>query len=460
MNNAKHFFTRHFALTLVLPLTLVACGGEESSTIVSSTDPAVAAALQQANGTSAQLTRSGTVALPEGVANALVCLDLKGTGVCDASAATVTRTRGDGSYAIRYQPKDAADAEDFKAAALLAEIPTDQGNYTLSSPGRKSNDINPLTTLVYRQMLQSATLDAAEQEVARQLDIDVDAIYHPNRSSVAMAAASLTNYSLKNGIATLVRTAPEAQDNTPQLVSFHFKDIHNYEYDVHTPEGSANAAGQILWRPVYGGKINGNDRTPENAAYTATIIDGFTATGREEYLKNGALQLFSADNQFTSILLNRQATAKAAKLSRTNSEAGYAVETTVQKMDISGQSMQTFFGDPASYQVKLKNIVHLNAFKVEDSSSLANAVFPEGSVLHIQLSTPIGNKNSIEYAKTQSSANVVSVSRSTTTYASTLEQRANDLNPAQELHATRALVVKYALNDRAWTATKEALHLP
>lgn len=448
MNNEKYFRPRNFALALVLPLTLAACGGEATTAIVSSTAH------------STQLTRSGTVELPEGVANALVCLDLKATGVCDASAATVTRTLGDGSYVIRYAPRDAADAEGFKTAALLAEIPDAQGHYTLSSPGKKSDDINPLTTLVYRQVLQSTTLDAAEQEVARQLDIDVDAIYHLNRSSVATAAASLTNYALKNGIATMIRTVPETQDNTPQLVSFAFKDSRNYEYDVHAPESSANASGQTLWRPVYGGKLNGNDRSPEHAAYTATRIDGFTATGREEYRKNGVLQLFSADNQFTPLLLKSDASAKSARIAKERSTTGYAVQTTVQKMDISGQSMQTFFGNPASYQSTLKNIVHFNSFKIEDSSVLANAVFPPGSVLHIQLSTSVGNKNSIEYVKTQSSANAVSVSHSSSTSAQTLERKGNDLNPVLERHPSRALVVKYALNDSAWTAMKQALQIP
>lgn len=450
MNNQNHFSPRHLALALVLPLTLAACGGEESSTTVSSTAPVVG---------SQQLTRAGTVALPEGVANALVCVDLKGAGVCDASAPTVTRTGADGSYTIRYQPKDAQDALNFETAALFAEIPGKQGNYLLSSPGNKWDDINPLTTLVHRKVLQSTTLAEAEQQVAGQLDIDVEAIYKLNQSSVALAAASLTNYALKNGIATLDGCAAETPDNTSQLVSLNFKDAHNYEYDMHAPEGSANAAGQMLWRPVYGGKINGNDRTPEDAAYTATNIDGFTSTGREEYLKNGVLKLFSASNQFTTILLNRDATAKAAQRAQIKPAVGYTVETTVQKMDLSGQSMQTFFANPASYQLKLNEIVHLDAFKVHDPSILANAVFPQGSVLHIQLSTPVGNKTSIEYSKIQSSKNAVRVNRSYSTHESTLEQRANDLNPAQPLHPARSLVVKYALNERAWTAAKEALNL-
>lgn len=447
MNNQKHFQPRHFALALLLPLTLAACGGEETSSIVSS------------SAHSTQLTRSGTVELPEGVANALVCLDRKATGVCDASAATATRTLGDGSYVIRYTPRDAADAEGFKTAALLAEIPSDQGHYTLSSPGQKSNDINPLTTLVYRQMLPSATQDAAEQEVAGRLDIDVDAIYHPHRSSIAMAAASLTNYALKNGIATMLFTAPEPPDNTPQLASFHFKNIQNYEYDVHTPEGSANAAGQTLWKPIYAGKIAGADRTLADAAYTATRIDGFTSTGREEYRNNGVLQLFSADNQFTPLLLKNDATAPSAQIAKDRSTTGYALQTTVQKMDISGLSMQTFFDKPASYQPTLQNIVHRNSFKIEDSSVLATAVFPPGSVLHIQLSTSVGNKNSIEYVKTQSSANTVSISHSSSSSAQTLERKGNDLNPVLERHPSRALFVKYALNDRAWSAIKKELQI-
>lgn len=451
MNNQNHFSPRHLALALVLPLTLAACGGEESSTIASST---------QAAANSTYLTRAGLVALPEGAADALVCLDLKGTGVCDASAATLARTDANGSYVIRYEPKDEADAKDFRTAALLAEIHGEQGNYTLSSPGKKSDNINPLTTLVHREMLQASTLDAAEEKVARQLDIDIDAIYYLNRSSVALAAAALTNYSLENGIATMIRSAAETQDNTAQLVSFHFKDRHNYEYDLHAPEGSANAQGQTLWRPTYGGKINGNDRTPENAAYTARYIDEFTSTGREEYLNNGVLKLYSADNQFTPVLLSREKTAKAAERSQRNAINGYAVQTTVQKLDISGQSMQAFFGKPASYQPALKNIVHIDAFTMEDATLLADATFPAGSVLHIQLSTPVGNKNSVRFTESNISAHEFNAQYQSTSGESTLEQKANDLNPTLAKHPIRALTVKYALNDRAWMAIAAALNLP
>lgn len=450
---------RQIALALILPLTLAACGGEQSSEVLYSTDPAIAAARHSAHGTNAELTRHGMVSLPEGVADALVCLDLKGSGICDAGAATATRTRADGSYVIRYQPTDAADAEDFKAAALLAEISSPEGSYTLSTPGKQSDDINPLTTLVYRQVLQATPLDAAEQQIARQLDIDVGAIYHLDQSSVALAAASLTNYALRNGIPTMISAAAEAQDDRAQLVSLRFKDIHNYEYDVHMPEGSANAAGQTLWRPVYGGKINGNDRTPEDAAFTATLLDGFTSTGREEYRNNGVLKLFSADNQFTPVLLSRQATAKSAKHSLDASAAGYAVETTVQQMNISGQSIRKFFDDPACYRNHLKDAVHLDTFKIDDTSVLARSTFPEGSVLHVRISTPVGNQHSIQYQHTRN-ANALSVSRTASTSEKTLEQKGNDLSPVPQLHAPRALVVKYALNERAWSATKAALNLP
>ncbi len=309
-------------------------------------------------------------------------------------------------------------------------------------------------------MLQSATLEAAEQNVAHLLDIDVDAIYHLERSSVALAAAALTNYALKNGLPTMIPAVPEEQDNTAQVVSFHFKDIHNYEYDVHAPEGSANAAGQTLWRPVYGGKINGNDRTPEDAAFTAIRLDGFTSTGREEYRNNGVLKLFSADNQFTPVLLNRQATAKGTQLSLSAAVAGYAVETTIQKLDISGKTMQEFFADPPCYQNHLKDVVHLNAFKIEDTSLLGEATFPQGSVLHVRISTPIGNKNNEEYSRTQNGPDNFSVSKSSMSSKTTLELKGNDLNPQQPQQPARALVVKYALNERAWSATKAALNLP
>jgi len=432
-------------MALVLPLTLAACGGEEKTSSV----------VYRSDAAAQSLTRSGSVSLPQGAANALVCLDLKGTGICEASATTSTHTDAHGRYTLSYQPEDGIDAEDFKTAALLAEIPGDHGNYTLSCPGGKTKEINPLTTLVYRKMLASATRDEAEQEVARQLDIHVDAIYQLNFASAAIAAASLTNYALKNGIPTMTSPSAQAPEHAPQLVAFHFKDIHNYEHDVHTPEDSANAAGQTLWWPVYGGKINGNDRTQQDAAYTATMTDGFVSTGREEYLKNGVLKLFSADNQFTPILLGREATMQhAAKTKRT----GYAVETTVEKMDISGLSMQAFFSDPASYQAKLKNIVHLDTFKVEDPSLLQAAVFPEGSVLHIQLSTSVGNKNSIEYVKTGPDPRNFTISSHYT--GSMTKQWTNDLNPALEEHPVPELVVKYALNDRAWTAIRSALELP
>lgn len=460
MNNRIHHFSpRQIALAFILPLTLAACGGEESTEIISSTDPAITAARHVAHGTLTPLTRQGMVSLPEGVADALVCADLKGTGICEAGAATATRTRADGSYLLRYQPADAADEEAFEAAALLAEIPSPDGSYTLSSPGKQSDDINPLTTLVYRQMLQATPLDAAEQKVARQLDIAVDAIYHLDRSSVALAAASLTNYALRNGIPTLLPAAAETPDDTAQLVSLRFKDIHNYEYDVHTPEGSTNAAGQTLWRPVYGGLINGNERTPQDAAYTASFIDGFTSTGREEYLRRGVLKLIAADNQFTPVLLNRPATAKGAQYSLDASTTGYAVETTVQKMNISGQSIRKFFDHPACYRNHLKDAVHLDTFKIEDTSVLARSTFPEGSVLHVRISTPVGNPHSIQYKRTMDGA-AASVSRMSSASEKTLEQKGNDLNPVLEQHAPRALVVTYALNERAWSATKAALNLP
>ncbi|MOA39785.1 hypothetical protein D3C78_1615920 [compost metagenome] len=106
--------------------------------------------------------------------------------------------------------------------------------------------------------------------------------------------------------------------------------------------------------------------------------------------------------------------------------------------------------------------MHLNTFKIEDTGLLAHATFPQGSVLHVRISTPIGNKNSVKYTQTQTpnGAHAFNAVKASLSYEKTLEQRGNDLNATQEQHPNRALVVKYALNDRAWSATKAALNLP
>lgn len=464
MNYFKSSRFSQVAFACALSLTLGACGGgggsESSSANTSGTGTNTS--------TDNTLTRSGYVSLPARAENALVCVDLKGSGLCDANAPTASRTDNKGKYVIRYTPKDEADAQAFKSAVLLAQIQHPEGKYTLSTPG-KSDDINPLTTLVHRQMVEdAATLESAEQKVARLLDIDVSAIYDLRQASIAADAASMANYLLKNDLLI----DQEAEDSSAQLVFFRFKDSFNYEYDVHAAQGSANAAGQTHWTPVYGGKVNGNDRTLEDAAYNAHSMNGFPFTRHEDYLKKGLVNLYSADNQFTPILLKRQATAEAAENARKESLKGYQLEKTIRTVDISGQSMATFLGNPEANLPKLPKLTHLQFLDVKDPGIFADAVFPKGSLLHIKLGTEIGNTNSQKLSGTANNSSYV-MSKAW----KFLEAKWNDLGgygfmeDQGNMHFSYGLdqgdsipvmppTVRYSLNDHAWYGMKAALSIP
>lgn len=258
----------------------------------------------------------------------------------------------------------------------------------------------------------------------------------------ARTAAALLEVGLKRDAAPLLRVASDVLDESPRLVSFNFKNPSNYDFYLESTNGAANAAGQLLWDPVYGGLIQGTPRTADHARVCHETVDGFRYTGREEYLRsrgNPARIEISAQNKLSAWLQTQG--LPAAPVSK-----AALFEITIRDQDISSQSMAAFVKD---LQAKEREFgpVHHSLFTL-DPQTLGAATFPSGSRFHVQIQTHFS-----EAGNTHRSG----FSNSTLSCL-----RGNDLpRPRHTLSAFfQPLRVKHSINATAWNAMKAALNIP
>lgn len=448
-------FTQRFTLACILPLTIAACGGEGGG----------------AASTGSAAARSGKVYLQAGVANALVCLDLQGDQQCHANSPSAT-TDADGNYQLP-QPRNAADAQAFASAPVLAQISGSQGAYTLLAPAEKSEQINPLTTLVQRHMTRSGvSLETAEHAVAQQLGIDtahiydyaLHSIYTPSFAAAsqdiehrpednARTAALLTAYGLEHGFEPMTYTPSDTIEDTEQLVALNFQDINNYEYDLHTTDKQPNSAGQILWNPSYGGIFNGHDRTYKNISYAGINIAQAIFTGKEEYLRsqgNPARIQINPVNKMTPFLDPK---FQIPELQKTTLAS---FEILMDKIDISEVKISDIFQIIQKEDAK-SNTVTSQKLLTLDPSLVLHGSFPKGSYLYKKMRTRVADTQS--YVSTFDGSKISVSGKFSTDHH--LPFVANDLNPTVNsgLHKNHNLQTNYTLNAAAWNAIKAELNI-
>lgn len=316
---------------------------------------------------------------------------------------------------------------------------------------------NPLETLVQSHRARSGAAQAdAEQAVARQLGIAVEQIRDHRRqpevtltrlegiADNARTAAALLEQGLKRGAEPLLRVASDEVDESPRLTAFNFVNPTNYDFYLESTDGVANAAGQWLWDPVYGGLIRGNPRTPSDAPLCLETAHGFLYTGREEYRRspgNPARIEIAARNKIAPRIrlqlgVTQPPPPKAALF-----------EITFEATDLSHRSMAEVVAQVQARERAPGSAVHQSLFTM-NPQALGAATFPPGSRLHTRLQTHFANAGA---------APVTSAWHTSMRCA-----RDNDLpRPASVLAATgQPLRVKQSINATAWNAMKAALNIP
>ncbi|MET1115672.1 MAG: hypothetical protein ABWY08_12075 [Comamonas sp.] len=324
-------------------------------------------------------------------------------------------------------------------------------------PAAASTPGNPLEILVQSHRARSGASQAdAEQAVARQLGITVEQIRdHRQQPKVSLTslegiadnartAAALLEQGLKRGAEPLLRVASDEVDESPRLTAFNFVNPTNYDFYLESTDGVANAAGQWLWDPVYGGLIKGNPRAPSDAPLCLEVANGFIYTGREEYRRsqgNPARIEIAARNKIgprirLQLGVTQPPEPKAALF-----------EITFEATDLSHRSMAAFVQEVQAREREPGSIMHQSLFTM-NPLALGAATFPPGSRSHTRLQTHFANAGA---------APVTSAWRTSMRCA-----RDNDLpRPASVLAATaQPLRMKQSINATAWNAMKAALNIP
>lgn len=424
-----HFGQLGLAATLLL--LLGACGGAGDA------------------GSGQSVSRSGQVYLQKGVADAQVCVDLQGSGVCSANAASTRRSSADGSFTISFQAQDDAAAQRFLAAPLIAEITTRQAGYTLSAPATQGDQINPLTTLVQSHIQRTrASLADAQQAVAQQLGIEIGQIYDyknldANIGVNARTAALMTELGLEMGTPMRIHAAGDAPDASPRLTSFNYKDADNYDSYLYQTDGIANSNGQLLWKPTYAGLIAGLPRTLANASLSAGIRNTAAYSGREEYLRslsNPARMLISTSNESIEWL--------PAKIKNGLKEQVTMLELALTEIDISNMPMADFVKDTQDYESETPWPIEHSLFTL-DAQLLGTAVFPPGSRLYRTLRTHFASiPEPVATSGIASSTRAIIVSNDLPTPAALLGGYKEPLRLQQSINATAWNGMKAALDIR------------
>src|SRR5690606_32171075 len=125
--------------------------------------------------------------------------------------------------------------------------------FTLHAPAGKAAQINPLTTLVQRNIQRGASdVATAEQSVALQLGITVADIYDyqsaPSSTSATLAdnartAAKVTAFALEIGSELRTPLASDAAESNQQLGRLRYVSVNEYRVFVRSSDGVPNADG-------------------------------------------------------------------------------------------------------------------------------------------------------------------------------------------------------------------------
>lgn len=271
---------------------LAACGGGDGDPAPTApTVPPTTPTAPTTPTTPALQTWQGKVVIDQGIEKAIVCVDLNSNAACGSGEPTSSATDSSGSYRIQYQPTDAAAATQAQQAPLIAQIDTNavdaqdpastvtQKAFTLHAPAGKAAQINPLTTLVQRNIQRGASdVATAEQSVALQLGITVADIYDyqsaPSSTSATLAdnartAAKVTAFALEIGSELRTPLASDAAESNQQLGRLRYVSVNEYRVFVRSSDGVPNADGYTTSYELRTGKAGGVDLTAAQL-YTAS----------------------------------------------------------------------------------------------------------------------------------------------------------------------------------------------
>ena len=324
-----------------------------------------------------------------------------------------------------------------------------------AAPDGAATPGNPLETLAQSHAKRSGiSVGEARQAAARQLGIPVaDLRDYQNQPEVtlvgtqgigdnARTAAALLDKGLVQSGQSLLRVGSDVADESPRLVSLNFKNATNYEFYLDSTDGTANAAGQLRWDPVYGGLIKGNPRTLDNARICHESVNGFNYTGREDYQRtrgNPARIEISGSNKLSSLLQGRGVAAgPTPKVA--------LFEFTFKEQDISNRSMADFVRELQANEHEFGSVVH-SLFTL-NPKALGASTFPPGSRFYVHWQT--------HFAKAGGAQAMAG-------FQGTVDCRSeNDLDkPRDTLGAFMQPVrVRHSINATAWNAMKSALNIP
>ena len=252
-----------FTLTAIAALGLAACGGSDSAPEVPPPPPPP------------PTTLTGHVMLNAAVKNAVVCLDLNGNGVCDASEPASAKTGADGAYTVTLEP--GFDAERLKGLNLVAlqvpgavddgkatidaadpTRPSTQKPYVLRQVPSKAGQINPLTSLVAAGVAAGMTEQKSRANVVAQLGLSGESAIDDYQADPSVAttgpvdtartAALVVASALENGAVAAVGDQGSADTAAlGPLRSLVYSGAGNYRFsDFEVLPKAEGAAGRLL----------------------------------------------------------------------------------------------------------------------------------------------------------------------------------------------------------------------
>lgn len=383
------------SINAALVLTLAACGGggggEAPAAVAGSGEsaapaPALAPVLTPAPAPApapAVVTLTGTVMANQAVRNAVVCLDLNANSACDTDEPSSARTGADGTYTISYETSKVSAAQAAAAsliAPMVAGTATDANTtfdaadpnvgltasaYVLRQVPGKAGQINPLTTLVAKGMLDGMTEADARSNAALQLGISAGKIddYQGDPATDLLVQdsarwiAQVVKAALEAGVTLRVgdqNAATTASDGDLSLLSYNYSG----SYLARTYPTQAKAAGtpgvRVLDSRI--GRTDGSLTDPA-ALYNFAYLSprGWIRCDGPWSSSNGAP--------------NRSSYCEASE------SVGFTTST-----DVSGRTMVSVIADMQTDQAS--NVINKGVSVEQLSADLGSAMFPAGSRIH------------------------------------------------------------------------------
>lgn len=192
---------------------------------------------------------SGTVAVDGLVRNAVVCLDLDNSAVCDPGEPASSRTGANGLYVLSFSRGDVSEAAQLAASLITTMVPGDPSSinttldqsdglpvthsaYVLRQVPGKAGQINPLSTLVATGVVGGMSDADARRNAALQLAFPEAKIDNYQDDPAVNAAAPMDNARLMAHVVAraLEEAAPIQLADQTQAVAAQLNDLRSLRY--------------------------------------------------------------------------------------------------------------------------------------------------------------------------------------------------------------------------------------